>query len=407
MRLNTNAMTKRCSEGIVAAIVVAALAGCSGVTSGNPPAAAGSSAPMAPATTGSNNHNDGTSDSGSGLAGGPVPAGFRPASVTFASPQVGWVLGTAPCPQSICTSMVRTRDGGRSWQGVPAPVAPLSHASTPGGGVKSVRFADQRNGWAFGPDLWATHDGGATWHRVNLPSAQATVTRLEAVAGVAWMVEDTGGAASGPSVLMRASVDSDHFTAVPDVTLPSASASLAADGSTLWVIGGGKLFTGGFGTSFSALSDPCAAAKQGSPEAEDIAAFNGGHVLVACGDNPGLGQEDKQAFESGDAGRSFTAAGNPPSSGDLNGVGTNGDGLFVAAASGATSISASFDNGQTWSDVYDDTANGGLPLVDLGFTTASQGVAVEGAPDSGTGGGMLLQTRDGGRTWHSVSIAAR
>lgn len=407
MRLNATSMTKRCSEGVVAAIVVAALAGCSGVISGSSPAASGSSAPTVSATTSSNNHNDGASDSGRGSVGGPVPAGFRPASVSFASPQVGWVLGTAPCSRSVCTSMVRTPDGGSSWQGIPAPVAPLSNASTPGSGVKSVRFADQRNGWAFGPDLWATHDGGATWHRVNLPAPQGTVTALEAADGVVWMVEGTGETGSGSSALMRAPVDSDHFTSVPGVKLPSGSASLATDGSKLWVIGGGQLFTGGPSASFSALNDPCSSAQQDTREAEDIAAFGGGHLLVACGDSPGAGQEHKQAFESSDGGRSFNAAGNPPSSGDLNGVGINGDGLFVAASSGATSIAASFDNGQTWSDVYDDSANGGLPLADLGFTTARQGIVVEGAPGSGTGPSMLLQTRDGGRNWQSVSIVNR
>ena len=37
-------------------------------------------------------------------AGIPVPAGFQAVSVTFASPDLGWVLGTAQCSAPPCTS---------------------------------------------------------------------------------------------------------------------------------------------------------------------------------------------------------------------------------------------------------------------------------------------------------------
>ena len=58
-------------------------------------------------------------------AGGPVPAGFRAASVTFVSTLEAFVLGTAPCKHAPCTSIVRSRDRGVSWRGLPAPVVPL------------------------------------------------------------------------------------------------------------------------------------------------------------------------------------------------------------------------------------------------------------------------------------------
>src|SRR6185437_2971484 len=58
--------------------------------------------------------------------GGSVPSGFNPASVTFISAADGWVLGSAPCANPVCTSVVRTTDGGRSWSDVPAPTEKLS-----------------------------------------------------------------------------------------------------------------------------------------------------------------------------------------------------------------------------------------------------------------------------------------
>ena len=41
-------------------------------------------------------------------SGGPVPAGFRVASVTFVSALEGFVLCTAPCRHAPCTLIVRT-----------------------------------------------------------------------------------------------------------------------------------------------------------------------------------------------------------------------------------------------------------------------------------------------------------
>ena len=49
-----------------------------------------------------------------GPVGGPVPAGFRAVDLTWVSTDQGWALGTAPCAQAPCTSIVRTLDGGQT-----------------------------------------------------------------------------------------------------------------------------------------------------------------------------------------------------------------------------------------------------------------------------------------------------
>src|SRR5450755_3215052 len=60
-------------------------------------------------------------------AGGPVPSGFEPASVSFVSANDGWVLGsTVPCFAAVCTSMVRTADGGRFFFDVTATTENLA-----------------------------------------------------------------------------------------------------------------------------------------------------------------------------------------------------------------------------------------------------------------------------------------
>jgi photosystem II stability/assembly factor-like uncharacterized protein len=61
----------------------------------------------------------------------------------------------------------------------------------------------------------------------------------------------------------------------------------------------------------------------------------------------------------------------------------------------ATWIYASSNGGQTWQTVLT-LPDGGAGLSDFGFTTATQGVAVEGRPDIGS---HLYMTRDSGRSW--------
>ena len=51
-------------------------------------------------------------------------------------------------------------------------------------GVTGLRFLNATYGWAFGPELWATDDGGERWHQVN--TGDASVTDLETASGRAF-----------------------------------------------------------------------------------------------------------------------------------------------------------------------------------------------------------------------------
>ena len=100
-------------------------------------------------------------------------------SVTFVSPEQGWVLGTLPCSAApACLALLRTEDGGRSWVSVtPPPSYPYPAAGADGGvsgGVSEVRFANSQDGWVFGPDLWSTHNGGATWTQIPIAGQAST-----------------------------------------------------------------------------------------------------------------------------------------------------------------------------------------------------------------------------------------
>src|SRR6202161_2982954 len=89
----------------------------------------------------------------------PVPANFRPTSVTFVGTNTGWVIGQAgtpgQCATQYCTSIARTDNAGKTWAGVPAPVTGAANGGT---GVSQIRFLNLNDGWAFGPELFETSD---------------------------------------------------------------------------------------------------------------------------------------------------------------------------------------------------------------------------------------------------------
>ena len=121
------------------------------------------------------------------LAPPPVPPSFQPTSVTFVSTGIGWVIGQAGtpghCATQYCTSVARTDNAGNTWFGVPAPLTGAPDGAT---GVGGIRFLNGEDGWAFGPQLFATHDGGHTWAQVDTDGLR--VTDLETVGDRAFAV---------------------------------------------------------------------------------------------------------------------------------------------------------------------------------------------------------------------------
>ena len=333
---------------------------------------------------------------------GPVPAGFAPASVTFVSASLGWVLGTAPCSHPPCTSVVRTTDGGHTWQGIPAPRTPLLPFPTATrGGVLKLRFADAHNGWAYGTELWATHDGGASWHRITLPMLRPDIIDLEAAGGrVRALIgsRPAGGGLTRNIHLYSTAVASDHWHV--GAAMPGAL-ELVVHGNHAWVV------TESFGTSSSTprlyangaggwhqLPDPCDTSVLGAGQ---LAATSATRLLFVCVGEPGAGSANKRAFVSGNGGRSWTRRGAPSRGGDLYyAASSSPTGDFAAAASGATELYGSFDGARHWHNVLG-LDDGGLGWSDFGFTTASQGVAVEGQH-------KLWMTRDGGHHWSAVTF---
>ncbi len=352
-----------------------------------------------------------------------VPSGFEPGSVTFVSATTGFVIGIdSECPAGTCVALARTTDRGSSWVLLPAPAAGYVAHGQPGSStvpvVSEVRFADELDGWIYGPSLFATHDGGASWQHVSLGGSVASLETsggyVDAVVSPCtgdnqctgplklYQAPSTGGAftsvLSGPSVFSDGTPSLDlslhapvGFVNMSDFGEPTASiyatSSLAA-GSGRW----------------KAFPNPCAPPAIPGFFVVAFVAPNRTDLYTLCGGQPTLGSEEKRLVKTVNG--VSAVAGTPPFGGDAEALAVTASGtLVVATASGASWLYRSTDGGASWTtaETYGD---GGIGFNDLGFTTVTQGVAIHGLPGLlADFTSHLLMTTDGGATWTVMPIA--
>jgi len=327
---------------------------------------------------------------------GPVPAGFKVASVTFVSASEGWVLGTTKtCAHAPCTSVLRTTNGGRSWVGIPAPKYKLATFNL-AAGLDRLRFADPSDGFAYGSQLWVTHNGGSSWHRVRQVSGN--IGDLEASAGHVYAVSSNVN--SGRQVVYSSPPGTDSWhrvTGLPVTKGYGGLGTITLHGNAGWIILANRLYSTKTGSRWVKDSFTCPS-NWGMTSA---GAYNSKQITLLCVGGAGLGSTQKALYASSDGGTRFRKVGTPPAAGD-GGVLAEPTArhLFIATASGASWIYGSTNGGRRWhaSLTRDD---GGKGWNDFGFTTATQGVAVEGSPALGS---LLWMTTNAGRSWHKVKF---
>jgi len=325
-----------------------------------------------------------------------VPSAFQPASVTFVSPSNGFVVGVAPCSAGTCTTLVATTDAGHSWSEIGTPSPRLGGTA---GVVSKLRFADSRDGWLFGPQLWATHDGGKTWHQISEPGQ---VTDVEASGGQAYALVGTR--------VLRTAVNTDSWQPVSGVTLTAPARSIALHGHAAWIVTGSgpgtsKLITSSDGATWRTLPDPCAGLGEEWALA-GVAPVDVTHVYLLCGGGAAAGSEEKKVLFSSNGGLTATpTAVDPPRSGDVRDIAAASTNVVaLSAQSGASWVYRSGDGGHSWPAVLQQ-GDGGFGYWDLGFTTSTQGVVIYGQPDMGAGmPTKLLMTRDAGASWAAVTF---
>lgn len=350
---------------------------------------------------------------------GPVPGNFRPTSVTFVGPRTGWVIGQAltpgHCASQFCTSVAVTRDAGKTWAGVPAPMAgPADGAS----GLSQIRFLDLTDGWAYGPQLFATHTGGRTWAQVDTGGLR--VTALETVGDRVFAVwasctGDGPAYAAGCTrfTLYSASATGGAWAPVgaPTTGLTNGTAREATElvltGSRGYLLApGGALYSGpvdgsGPWTRVSSLAASCPvgpARADGQPTGALLGAVNASDLLLACasassGTNPSVSTQQKFIYSSKNGGVSWEQMATAPAAGVAYGLAASPSESVVLATNQGIDLLPAGE--VTWR-----TANlrGGGPaggFAYIGMTTTDQGIALPADPSAGT----VWFTFDGGQRW--------
>jgi hypothetical protein len=349
----------------------------------------------------------------------PVPGNFRPTSVTFVGPRTGWVIGQAltpgHCATQVCTSVARTDDAGKTWAGRPAPMAGAADGAT---GLSQIRFLNLDDGWAYGPQLYATHDGSKTWAPVDTGGLR--VTALETVGdrvfalwasctgnGPAYAVNCTrftlysapaAGGAWAPVGSSTTGLTDGAASEAAELVLTGTRGYLLAPGGALYA---GPVDGGGPWKQVSTLVSSCPvgqARADGQPTGALLGAVNSRDLLLACasassGANPSVSTQQKFIYSSPDGGVSWRQQSTAPAAGVAFGLAASPKESAVLATDQGIDL---LPSGETsWQTA---TLQGGGPPGGFGYigmTTDEQGVALPADPSAGT----VWFTFDGGQSW--------
>jgi hypothetical protein len=406
--------------------------------SSGPAAAAGRTSPAPPAGGGraessASAHSAPTATPSSAPADAAgVPADFRPTSVTFVGASTGWVIGQAgtpgQCATQYCTSVARTDDAGKTWSGVPAPLTGPADGAT---GVSQIRFLNLNDGWAFGPGLWATHNGGQSWTQVGTGGLR--VTDLETVGDrvFALFASCTGSgaafAAACTSFTLYSAPASGGGNWAPVGASTSGltdgaageAASLVLTGSRGFLLAPGReLYSGpvdgsGAWTLVNSITPSCpvgAAQADGQPAGALFGAVNARELILACavagangaaggsgGANGASGQQ-KLIYSSLNGGASWIAIAQAPTSGIATSVAASPAETIVLSTNQGIDVLPAGDIAWQAATLSAAAPPGGFSY--LGMTTDSQGVALPASPASGT----VWFTFNGGATWRPSQL---
>jgi photosystem II stability/assembly factor-like uncharacterized protein len=346
-------------------------------------------------------------------AGNPVPPNFQPSSLTAVSPTRVFTIGQAGTPGSCatqyCTSVARTENGGQTWNGLPAPLTGAPDGPT---GVGQIRFLEGINGWAFGPELWATHDGGEHWHRVATHGQR--VIDVEAVGARAFAIEatctGTGTAfasACTKFTLYATPARSDDWTKVGAATTgltpppgqSTGAAALVLTGARGYLLGpDGTVYAGPVNGSaqWNAVGDiPCDTGQpqtDGEPAGALLGALTATNLLLACTQPPSGTTQVKLIYTSGNGGKTWQMVSTALAAGAATSIAASPVNTVVLATRAGIEV---LPAGGTWGQAALTGAApaGGFSFV--GMTTNMRGMALPADPASGT----VWFTTDGGTTW--------
>jgi hypothetical protein len=351
------------------------------------------------------------------LAGGAsaatVPGSFKAMSLAWVTQERGWVLGTAPCGAHTCTEVIATSNGGTTWTQEGTIPAPLSGGNSTTG-VSEIRFATPTTGWAFGPDLYRTADGGRTWTREAIPGKGSKQLVTLATAGTAAYAVtslcgfETGQCTTGTQTVWRTgTLAKESWVKTPLTLAAGDSVGLSAFGSTVYataVTNTANLLyasTNG-GATFASRPVPCSASQD--LFLSQAVATSATRVDLLCDGDPGFSQAVKTVYRSVNTGKTDTSAGTMGPLGIQAQLAASPSGnLAVASSSDGSFIYINDSGGTAWSMPVG-IGDGGFGWNDITYVTDSEAWVVYWPANEVGSVGKVLVTHDGGRHWNIAGL---
>jgi hypothetical protein len=351
-------------------------------------------------------------------AGGPPPGKFVANSTTWTSASTGWVLGAISCGKKVCSQVRQTTNGGKTWHVIGTVPAPIPKIGNPGKGITEIRFASTKIGWAFGPDLYRTTDGGKSWKATPLPGDGKQVLDLTTTATQAYLVVSpcayaTGICGSKPLTAWRTGESKPAWTQMktPAKLHLNVSADVSAFGNTVYVVNSNldgpnhpsQFFasTNG-GKTFAARSVPCTADEENT--LIQAVPYSPAKVGLLCDGNPGFSKAVKAVYLSGDNGKTDHFAGIMGLFGIQAGLTISPTGkLAVESWSDGSFIYINDNHKSKWYMVIG-SGDGGAGFNDITYVSPTTAFVVFGPADMFSGYGQLYATHDAGRHWALVKI---
>jgi photosystem II stability/assembly factor-like uncharacterized protein len=388
-----------------------------------------SSASSAPQTSSSSTETFRPSSLSQVRAGATVADRFQPTSITFVSSRLGATIGqgqrAGQCTgQSTCTSVAGTDDYGKTWFGVSAPAAGFPDGAS---GVSQLRFLNENQGFAFGPALWVTENGGASWSPVGLPSG-VRVTDLETVDGrvlAVWAqcqgdgfdyaadcsrftletaaAGDAGQSSGWQPVPGATALRSGASASSAVLTLAAGATAEPSSGTVYLLAPDGRLLSGGLtGQRLTAAGRVPKGCLPGPPQpgtgtpSEGLLTYQSGSLYLLCS-----GGARAVLYESTNGGQSWARQPEVPEHGTASSLAAGANGLVVIATTEGLVESA--DNGQTWRLALGPGRGPGSGFAYVGMTDQSRGVALP----ADTTLHQVWITRDGGQSWQPSEVRSR
>jgi hypothetical protein len=349
-------------------------------------------------------------------SGNPVPPNFKPSSLTAVSSQTIFTIGQAgtpgQCATVYCTSVARTQNAGGSWAGLPAPLTGSPDGAT---GVGQIRFLEGINGWAFGPELWSTHDGGEQWKQISTGGRR--VIDVETVGERAFAIEATctGTGADYAAqctsfTLYSTPAKADDWTKVGGSTtgltvagtadagatgsMASSTALILTQSSGYLLAPDGTLYSGpvnGSGEWKIVHQLPCSpgqAQADGQPSGALLGALSASSLILDC-------TQTGHVYLSSNAGLSWQQTSASPAASTATSVTVSQAASVILATSQGIEV---LPTGSTTWRMATLTGSSGNPAGGFGYVGMTNGLDGMALP-ANTAGGTVWFTTDGGLTW--------